>query len=202
MALLLTSLCRYLIPVLLALLLSPVAQAADVTTGENPDTGLRYWQWHAGDLLLKLTQRLPDQTRAFFLARGFNAKQSDMIATSCVFQSMMKNTGKNSVIELDLSKWKVTHGGQQQTLHTREVWTKLWQQQKADMAAQIAFEWSLLPTRQTYLGDDYNWGMSSYGLKPGSRFDLYFSWQRNGINHHGRINGIECPADIHPEPPQ
>jgi len=179
----------------ISLLIQVAAQAADVTTGKNPDTGLRYWQWQSGDLLLKLTQRTPDQTRAFFMARGFTAEQANLIATNCAFQSMMKNTGSNSVIALDLNQWTVKHNNQQYSLRTREVWKPVWKKQKADPAAQIAFEWALLPTHQTYNTDDYNWGLSSYGLPPGSLFDLGFNWQRNGKTLHGQIKNIQCPAD-------
>jgi len=187
---------------ILSLLAQPGVQAADVTTGKNPDTGLRYWQWHSGDLLLKLTQRLPDQSRAFFMARGFTAEQANMIATNCAFQSMMKNTGSDSVIKLDLSQWTVKHNNQQHSLRTREVWKPVWKKLKADPAAQIAFEWALLPTHQTYHTDDYNWGLSSYGLPPGSVFDLSFNWQRNGKTLHGQIKNIQCPVDIQQEPDQ
>jgi hypothetical protein len=58
----------------------------------------------------------------------------------------------------------------------------------------------LLPTQQEYAPDDYNWGMTSYGLPPGSEFDLVFAWHRGEQNFGGQIAGIECAPDIHPEP--
>ena len=48
--------------------------------------------------------------------------------------------------------------------------------------------------------NDYNWGMSSYGLPPGSQFDLVFTWKREGKSFEGRIDNVSCPDDIHPEP--
>ncbi len=34
----------------------------EVEQGVIEETGLRYWEWHAGGVLFRLTQRLPDQT--------------------------------------------------------------------------------------------------------------------------------------------
>lgn len=38
-----------------------------VEQGVIEETGLRYREWNAEGALFRLTQRLPDQTRAFFL---------------------------------------------------------------------------------------------------------------------------------------
>ena len=45
---------------------------------------------------LRLVQRLPIQSRAFFLARGFNKQQAEIIAQSCIFQTVFKNTSNKA----------------------------------------------------------------------------------------------------------
>jgi hypothetical protein len=187
---------------LLAVLVVPALCSADVSRGVVPENGLKYWEWRGEGALFRLTQRLPDQTRAFFLARGFSASDADFIARQCVFQSMLQNVAEAGTgpLTYDLDAWRVHDGEHANALLTREHWDRLWQDRNVAPAQRIAFEWSLLPTEQSYLSGDYNWGMTSYGLKPGTRFDLVFSWKMRGKQHTGRIDGIECPEDRHPEP--
>jgi len=190
--------------ILVALLIAgaTVAAGAPVTTGVVPETGLRYWEWKSEDVLFRLTQRLPDQTRAYFMARGFDSGSADLIAKRCVFQSMFKNIAGfgGAAISIDLDSWQVRSGGDEHGVLTREKWQDELQNSGISRAAAIALEWSLLPTRQVYAPGDYNWGMTSYGLKPGQSFDLGFSWKRDGQVFHGNLKGVECALDIHPDP--
>jgi hypothetical protein len=176
-----------------------VSQALE--RGVVAETGLRYWEWQGQGVLFRLTQRLPDQTRAFFMARGFGRDDADYVARQCVFQSMFKNIAPpgSEAVEFDLDAWRLVTGDDTRELLTREYWDRLWQERGVPEAARIAFEWSLLPTRQRYQPGDFNWGMTSYGLEPGRRFDLEFSWSRDGIHYRERIDNVECPADLHPE---
>jgi hypothetical protein len=190
---------------LLLLLCIPAPGASiggPVTQGVIPETGLRYWEWQGQGALFRLTQRLPDQTRAFFLARGFASKDADFVARKCVFQTLFRNTDPagGATLEYDLDEWRVHAEGTTQGLLTREHWGGIWEARGLAQPARIAFEWSLLPTRQRYQPADYNWGMTSFGLEPGTRFDLDFSYEREGTQHKGRFEGVECPADVHPEP--
>lgn len=196
---------RILVNMMILLVLVPGQGLAgpQVTTGIDTEAGLPYWELRDGPLALRLVQRLPDQTRAFFMGRGFTTAQAERIAQSCVFQSVYKNTaaaGSTTVIDYDLTAWQVRHGGKLSRLKVREDWRSEWQQAKAKSAAAIAFEWSLLPTRQRYQANDYNWGMTIYNLPPGSKFDLEVVWQEDGERKTATINAIECAPDIHPEP--
>ena len=174
-----------------------------VKQGEDPATGLKFWLWDNDGFYLELTQRLPDQTRAYFESRGFDRASTEIAGTSCVFQTMVKNSGSDPTEKLsaDLNEWQVISGNIRQPMLLREYWQKLWLERKQSESARIAFEWSLLPTKVHYDINDYNWGMSSYGLPPGSHFDLLFSWERNGKKFTGRINDVICAEDIHPDPP-
>jgi hypothetical protein len=183
-------------------LLSPAGFADPVALGIDPETRLKHWEWNADGVLLRITQRLPDQTRAFFLARGFDQVNADHIARNCIFQSMFRNAGAETsgTVASDLTNWHIDSNGQKGGLLVREHWRKLWAEREVTQSARIAFEWSLLPTRQSYAPGDYNWGMTSYGLAPGSHFDLVFSWHRNGERFQGTIANIQCAPDIHPDP--
>jgi hypothetical protein len=191
---------------MLLLLLGCVLTTAAATGGTTvqgiiPETGLRYWEWQGEGILLRLTQRLPDQTRAFFLARGFSAEDADFLARKCVFQTLFKNTNApgGKTVSYSLDEWNVHTAGITQGMLTREHWHGIWEARTLAQPARIAFEWSLLPTRQVYQPEDYNWGMTSFGLEPDTRFDLEFFWQQNGARFSGYFEDVECPADLHPE---
>ena len=183
----------------------PVTAPANVTLGAAPDTGLKFWLWEDRGVLLELKQRLPDQTRGFFEARGFGIKAADRAGTACIFQTMLRNTGpvESGRVEVDLTQWRVVTQDGKTPMLLRDDWNNIWKSADPPVseASRIAFEWALLPSQQGFDPGDYNWGMTSYGLPPGSTFDLEFTWQRKGTAQHGRIDNIECPADIHPDPP-
>ena len=178
------------------------AQPAEVTTSRDPDTGLRAWTWQRQGITLQLVQRLPDQTRAFFLGRGFSREDADRIARACVFQTIFRNDGRQP-IEYNLDDWSLTTTGittgattqDKRPVQTRQRWDRVWAQRQTAQAARIAFRWSLLPTVQQFKPGDYNWGMSSYGLPPGSRFDLTLTLKINGKPVEGHIPAVICPPE-------
>lgn len=185
-------------PLLLATLaLSGANLAAQpiTDTATDTETGLRSWSWRHQGLSIQLVQRLPDQTRAFFQGRGFSADHADLIARSCVFQTIFRNDGQQPV-DYGLSNWRVVSGGESLPLRTREVWQPMWQSRQVAQSKQIAFRWSLLPTVQHFEPGDYNWGMTSYGLPPGSTFDLSLQLDIDGEQVSGRIPSVVCATDI------
>jgi len=140
-----------------------------------------------------------DQTRGFFQARGFSVPDAERIAQSCVFQTIFRNTSSMAEpgpIEYDLREWVVRTATGRQNLKTREDWAQEWKARAAPRAAQLAFEWALLPTRQTYGPGDYNWGMSVFNLAPGAEFDLDVIWRQRGERRSVRLTGVQCAPDI------
>ncbi len=179
------------------------ALGAEVTTGTDEQARLLYWQLRDRGVSIRFVQRLPDQTRAFFMSRGFRPEQAEVIAQSCVFQTVFKNISNQMTpapIEYDLRNWQVIYNEHHGTMKTREDWRGQWQAWDVPEAARIAFEWALFPTHQVYQPGDYNWGMSVFGLKPGTTFDLRLSWQQYGESHTVQIEDLRCAPDIHPEP--
>jgi hypothetical protein len=178
-----------------------VGSGAETERRTDPESGLASWRLVFEELSLELVQRLPDQTRAFFLARGFGAPEVERIATSCVFQSIIGNAAQGpggAEIKLDLSRWRVVSSGGEGGLRLREDWEAAWAGTEVSEAARIALQWSLFPTLQRFRPGDYNWGMISFGLPPGTRFELELRWRRDDEERSARLAGIECPRDLHP----
>lgn len=176
----------------------PWCVQAELSTGIDAEANLPYWEFTSPGMSVRLVQRLPDQTRAFFMARGFDREAVERIAQSCVFQTVFRNTSNASepdALEYDLRDWSVHTGERHQGMMTREDWARIWAEQGAPSAARIAFEWALFPTRQTYNPGDYNWGMSIFGLAPGTRFELTLVWNQYGERHTARIEDLQCAPD-------
>jgi len=152
------------LPALLVSLLLSGALAAAVTVEVGKETGLKTWEWREDGVSLRLVQRLPDQTRAYLLAR-------------------------------DLDQWEVHYQGRTMHMMTRERWKERLSQAGVSKAGRIAFNWSLMPTRQHFEPGDYNWGMTSYGLPPGSRFDLKLKLILGGKPLEALIEGLECAPE-------
>lgn len=184
-------------PVSAAVLLASVAQA-EVRRGVDAEAGLPYWEVQEPGISLRLVQRLPDQTRAFFLARGFARADADAIAQSCVFQTVLKNTSQlstPSTLEITLRDWQVHRAASRSGLKTREDWATDWVARKISQSARIAFEWALFPTRQIYNPGDYNWGMTVFNIPPDTRFDLEVVWQQDAKRHSVMLGDVHCASD-------
>ena len=168
--------------------------SAGVVADKEEETGLLSWTWREQGVSIQLVQRLPDQTRAFFLARGFGAEEADLVGRACVFQTIFRNDGERPVA-YDLNRWAVLRGEERMPLLTRESWDREWQARGVGQAASIAFRWSLLPTVQRFEPGDYNWGMTSFGLPPGEAFDLVLEVHIDGNPVVTRVPGVVCAPD-------
>jgi len=184
-------------------LLAQQAMAITVTTGKDEQSLLPYWQVQDKGLMLRLVQRLPDQTRAFFMSRKFSPAHAERIATSCVFQTVFKNISHESTpspLTYNLRDWVIYHQGEKRGLKTREDWETEWDQTDTSKMSKMDFYWALIPTTMTYEPGDYNWGMSLFDLRPGATFDLKIVWQQHGKTRAHTIRNIQCSPDIHPDP--
>ena len=152
--------------------------------------------WQGGGFKLETAPLPQDQVIAFFLARGFDSDTAKMIAREgCVFRSAIGSTGltgEGVQVSVDLSRWKVLTDGREQGLRTRGKWVQALQDRQIDPGAAIALEWALFPTTQAFGPDDYNWGLLSFSLPPGARFDLVFSWYYDGVQYQNRFSDMEC----------
>lgn len=189
---------------LAAVWVSAAVNGAQLSQGVDAEAGLPYWQVQDAGMSLRLVQRLPDQTRAFFLARGFARADAEMIAQSCVFQTVLKNTSQTSrpdALEYSLQNWRVHRAVFVSGLKTREAWAKVWAARETPMPARIAFAWALLPTQQRNNPGDYNWGMTVFDMPPESRFDLEVVWHQFGKRQSAVLKGLHCGPDVHEATP-
>jgi len=187
----------YLIATVLMLVCIPAM--AGTVRSVNADTGLVKWHFTEGDLEIELIQRLPDQTRGLFLAREFSRAVADSIATSCVFQTIVRNRGESSSADplaVDLRQWRMIHAGKETGIELKDKWINAWTGDEVSPAAVLAFRWATFPTQQEFLPGDYNWGMTLYGLPPEAVFDLHVVWQAGQQQRSGWIRKIECPPDV------
>ncbi len=180
------------------LILPPSLALADVIK-EVDSEGLITWRLVDSGLKLELSQRLPDQTRAFFQGRGFSADIANNIANSCVFQTIGENIseGKASgTVSIALEHWLVKYARAHHFLKLKEAWDSEWPEGSVTVASRVAFRWAMFPSKQSFEpGGDYGWGMTSYGLPPGERFDLHVFWKLNGQLKDAWIDNLECAKD-------
>ena len=187
--------------VILALTVAAIhAEPVKGTYGEtDPETGLARWHFRDGALSVELVQRLPDQTRAFFMGRGFSADSADRIALACVFQAIVRNDAKprsgGPALAIDLARWRVDHGSGSQPLPLETDWQMRWEAAAEPQSARIAFRWAMFPTEQVFQPGDYNWGMVALGARPGTDVDVELFWREGPRERHGRLGGIRCHTD-------
>jgi len=174
------------------------AASADASPSIEQTTssqGLDAWRLRQGALEIEIIQRLPDQTRGFFLGRGFDADTADRIGTACVMQAIVRNVSPASDIDIDLARWSKSVAGETAPLKLKSDWEQEWEGSEITRAARIGFFWSLFPTQQHFKPGDYNWGMISVGLPPGARFDLHLHWVEAGAPQSASIPDIRCAED-------
>lgn len=178
--------------ILLAIALGPAF--ADTTYQKDPATRIETWETHAAGIDVRLTQIGPDQAAAFFLGRGFPIDDARHYAQSCVFMTVVRNSGA-APLTIDLRKWRVVpQAGSAMRMRVKEDWLDEWSRRGLSDSALIAFSWSQFPTTQEFETDDWNQGMTTYALPRGSRFDLMFEWQTGGKVMKGILEGARCAA--------
>lgn len=193
--------CRLLFAVLLSGLLYSSLRAADEPADRlevitDPETGLTGWHWQGRNLSVELVQLLPDQTRAFFMGRGFDTDSADRIARACVFQGILRNTSVDTPLDLDLARWRIPGSGPQgDRLRLNHEWQEIWRARDVPRESRIAFRWALFPTEQHFEPGDWLMGMIVLGRPPGERVDLELYWREDGRERRKRLAGIECPPD-------
>jgi hypothetical protein len=185
--------------VAILLLLMPLLCTAEVLHSANEENGLEKWHFIESDIEIELVQRLPDQTRALFMNHAFSKEVIEHLAQSCMFQTIIRNSGKSSTgqaVVIDLTQWRMQHAGKTGSILLKEPLLASWSNDDADPAAKLVIRWGMFPTQQEYLPGDYNWGLTAYGIPPGSTFDLVVTWQEGSVLRKGEIRDILCAPDV------
>lgn len=158
----------------------------------DPVTSIESWVLHDEGVEVELIQISPDQARGFFLARGFDRKNADFYAASCVLALRVRNKSPKT-ISYDLDNWRyMTADGVKRKLKLKDKWLHEWQQRGVSKSAQIAFEWSQHPLAQTLEPKDWNQGMTTYPIAHGSVFDLTAKWNIGDKQYVDTIKGVRC----------
>jgi len=185
---------RLILSCVLPMCLAAVVQA-DPQREADPDSGLIRWRLSLSALRLELAQRLPDQTRGFFLARGFPAALADDYARRCVFQTIGRNIGDSMAITLDTRLWRIRRAGRIRPIAAKADLLQAWSAQGLPANAALAFRWATFPSEQTFQPGDYNWGMIGFGPKPGESFDLKLVWFEAGKRKTHWIRQLICAEE-------
>lgn len=153
-------------------------------------------KWSGGGLKLEIAPLNLDQVQAFYIGRGFSPADAGFIAeTGCIFRSAIGNAGTGAndpKVTVQLANWRVIVDGKATPPMTREIWAKAWAARGVDESQTIAFYWSLFPSEQLYRPSDYNWGLISFALSPGARFDLELHWSQAGEERTQVLKNLEC----------
>lgn len=173
----------------------PDAMPATVRVREDAETGTYRWILAVpSGPLFQLVQRVPDQTRSFYIGRGFPHEAADRYASACVMQTLFNNNGDRTV-SFDLADWRILHDGAERPLQPTAAWQRQWERLGVAPPARIAFQWSQFPNVQRHDPGDWFQGMIAAGLPPGSTFALKLVWSEDSRVRTALMDGLVCADD-------
>ncbi|HSO83200.1 hypothetical protein [Thiocapsa sp.] len=158
----------------------------------DPETGAATYETQAHGVSVSLTQLLPDQVRAFYVARGFDLADADVFADACVYMTVLRNDTAPGEIDFRLSDWEAQHNDEVRPLPPLEDWLAQWTARGVPDSARLAFRWAQFPSEQSYAPGEWNQGMLATGLPSGSRFDLIARWTIADQTYEGRLDDVLC----------
>ena len=177
----------------LALLAAP-ALGGETRYTLSSDTGIGTWETESYGVHLRMTQIAPDQARAFMAARGMDEKSVEEFARHCVFMTVLRNESRQA-INYCLADWRyVPEDGVPQVMLTKHDWLARFQPRNQPKAVKLGFEWAQFPVEQTFFPGDWNQGMTTFELPPGSRFDVVYRWRQGKKHHEGILKNVQCVA--------
>ncbi len=186
---------------LVGAILSSLGLASGSALGQQPPPAREadFNRWSGGGLKAELAPLTSEQAMAFFLGRGFtSALARRIVRAGCVFRSSIGNAGSepgSPSVALDLERWRVDPGDGLRRLRLIQDWFAEWGPAEVSKPSRIALRWALFPVRQTFGPGDYNWGLFTFGLAPGTRFNLHMRWRLNGAEQQGTLAGMVCAED-------
>ena len=161
----------------------------------DPQTGVKEWQWTGERLSVGLGQLLPDQVRAFFQGRGFEAPLAERVAQRCVFWGRLAHTGSRGAVTLDLGQWRTQGREGKVPLLLNRHWQRQWHREGVPSSPRTAFRWALFPTEHRFLPGDWLLGMIVFDHPPGADFDLELRWREGDQQRRRILTGLSCAAD-------
>jgi hypothetical protein len=179
--------------VLLVLTLSR-SWAAEVTTLQDPNSGLYSWKVVDRGFSLELVQLPPDFIRAVYASRDLPPPMIEEVAGYCAFGSIARNE-TNSPLSYRVADWRaVTPDGTRHRLRTKTEWLNHWKKMGVD------FSFSILPDAMTFDVGDWAQGFTTVKLARGAHFDLIYTWRQHGKTFTGKLPKLFCTSDTPKQP--
>jgi len=175
--------------------LFPFSIYADVPQKRHidPVTSAITWKTHVEGVYFSLTQILPEQAKAFFVNRGFSLEQIESYTSSCVYMTVLRNDSAPGDIHFIRNNWLILVKNMPHKLVPVSEWVKRLSTTGAKKSAVIAFRWAQFPPEQEYKpGGDWNQGMLSIGLPPGSIFDVIAKWDIADKEYEAKLAEVQC----------
>lgn len=184
-------------PIIIATMIGlfPFLCHADMPQAIHTDstTGAKTWEIHVDGVHFSLTQILPEQAKAFYVNRGFTLEQIEQYTSSCVYMTVLRNDSAPGNIHFISNNWSILVKNKPHKLVPVSQWVKRLSTTGAKKSAIIAFRWAQFPPEQEYKpGGDWNQGMLSIGLPPGSKFDAFAKWDIAGKEYQAKLTGVQC----------
>lgn len=145
-----------------------------------------------------LSVRTPEQTSAFYSARGLPLAAVQAIAKTCFLTVGLHNRGAD-IIWLDLATWRfIDANGRAITRISIPEWTTRLQAMQVPLAAQATFSWTQMPETRDMQPDESVGGNVPIVPPPGE-FTLTAQFP-TGVAGKGKpivisVPGITCPRD-------
>ena len=157
------------------------------------ESGAGAWEIQVAGVTFFLSQILPLQLKAFYLNRGFSLEQIDPFVQSCVYMTVLRNDAAEGTIHFVRNNWSVSVDGRPHPLVPVSEWLDRFESAGIKKSALLAFRWAQFPPEQSYEpGGDWNQGMLSMGLEPGTEFDVTARWDIDGEEYEATLEGVHC----------
>lgn len=169
------------------------AHAADEPPPGIPDSGAgRTWRIEKNGMAFRLTRILPDQVRAFYGARGFDAGTVETLVRACFFQTVIRNDTTDKTADVNLAEWRIENRVAGRPLTLERDWQRRWEAMKLAASLRKTFRYALFPSVQRFAPGDWNMGMTSILPAPAERFNLRVRWQVNNESFEAVMEAVEC----------
>jgi len=147
-------------------------------------------------LRLSASPRAPDQTAAFYSARGFPAAAVEVLAAACLITFGIRNN-RDEVVWLEPARWRFVDG-QGRPVHriTREEWNARWQALDVPAASRSTFGWTQLPEqRDLRPGEPVGGNLALVPVAGPIRLQAHFHTgaDRSGPDLLLEIADLKCP---------
>ncbi len=165
---------------------------AEVEIFTEGNSKLLAWKAQHPGFSLQFIQLLPDYIRAIYSARGLQPDVVELMASYCVFGTIIKNESDKE-LAYRVADWRyVTNDGKSNPVKTKTQWLEEWEK------LGVAFRWSLLPDDQSFAPGDWSQGFTTLPLPPDETFDLHYSWTLEGKTHEATIKDLRCAPATQP----